>query len=70
MARRHWAEMSVPQRAFLFAASMAQFALLGAALWDIRRRDEALIRGPKRVWRGVVFINWIGPIAYFTLGRK
>lgn len=70
MAKRHWAEMSVPQRAFLFAASMAQFALLGAALWDIRRRDAALVRGPKRVWSGVVFINWIGPIAYFTLGRK
>lgn len=70
MATRRWAEMGAPQRAFLFAATMVQFALLGAALWDIRRRDAALVRGPKRVWSGVVFINWIGPIAYFALGRK
>lgn len=70
MATKHWGEMSVPQRAFLFVASIAQFALLGAALLDIRSRDAAQVRGPKGVWRGVVFINWIGPIAYFTLGRK
>ena len=54
----------------MLTAAAVQFALLGAALWDLRRRDASLVRGPKRLWRGVVFVNWAGPIAYFTVGRK
>jgi hypothetical protein len=22
------------------------------------------------MWAGIAFINWIGPLAYFTIGRK
>ena len=31
---------------------------------------EEEIRGNKWVWRAVVFINFIGPIAYFIVGRS
>jgi hypothetical protein len=47
-----------------------QLILLVAALIDIHRRNADAINGSKRVWRLVVFINFIGPIAYFVFGRK
>ncbi|MCZ7664246.1 MAG: PLDc N-terminal domain-containing protein [Thermoleophilia bacterium] len=70
MPARRWSEMGALQRALVLAASVVQFALLGAALWDLRRRDGSQIRGPKRLWSGIVFVNYVGPIAYFALGRK
>ena len=49
---------------------MLQLVLLAAALIDIRRRPAEEINGSKRLWTMVVFINGIGPIAYFVSGRK
>jgi len=49
--------------------SVIQFALLGAALWDLRKRSASQIRGSKWMWTPIVFINFIGPIAYFAFGR-
>jgi hypothetical protein len=50
--------------------SLIQIALLAAALWDIHRRSEDEINGSKRTWRAIVFVNYVGPIAYFLFGRK
>jgi hypothetical protein len=45
-------------------------SLLVAAQRDISKRPAALINGPKAVWRAASFINFIGPVGYFTFGRK
>jgi len=47
-----------------------QVALLIAALADIWRRPEEEIRGDKRLWAAVSFVNFIGPISYFVFGRR
>ena len=44
--------------------------LLAAALWDLAHRKPEEVRGDRRMWAGLVFINWIGPIAYFAIGRR
>ena len=45
-----------------------QLALIAFALSDLLRRDST--RGPKWVWVLVIlFVNMIGPIIYFLLGR-
>jgi len=51
---------------------IAQFALLAAALADIRRRPADEINGSKWLWRAVAMVNFlgIGPIIYFIFGRK
>lgn len=47
---------------------LIQLALMVIALVDLVRRTS--VRGPKWVWALVIiFINIIGPIIYFTLGR-
>ena len=49
---------------------IVQFVLLAAALWDIRRRPAEAINGSKKLWYTLAFVNFIGPIAYFLVGRK
>ncbi len=45
-----------------------QLALIAFALTDLARRENT--RGPKWVWvLVIVFVNMIGPIVYFLLGR-
>ena len=46
-----------------------QFVLAAVAIVDIIRIHET--RGPKWLWVFVsLFVNTIGPIAYFLFGRK
>ena len=46
-----------------------QVILLVVALLDLRRRENT--RGPKWVWVLIIlFVNLIGPIVYFVLGRQ
>lgn len=65
-----WGEMNAVQRAGMITMALIQFSLLAAALWDLRTRPADEVRGDKRLWVGVSFINFIGPISYFLIGRK
>lgn len=45
-----------------------QLGLMAFALFDLSRRSAT--RGPKWVWALVIiFVNVIGPIVYFVVGR-
>lgn len=47
-----------------------QLGLMAAGLIDLWRREQ-VTGGNKWIWALVIiFINIIGPIAYFTFGRK
>jgi len=65
-----WDELSDGQKAGLLVLAAMQIGLLVAALWDLAHRTADEVRGDRRMWAGLVFINWIGPLAYFTVGRK
>ncbi|MFD1814918.1 PLDc N-terminal domain-containing protein [Rhodococcus gannanensis] len=54
----------------LALAAVVQVALTAAALLDLRKRTEDQLRGPKRLWTVASFVNFVGPIAYFTFGRR
>jgi hypothetical protein len=70
MQPKHWQDLTNRQKRGIVVLGALQLALLAAALIDIRRRPAAEINGSKRLWTMVVFINGIGPIAYFVFGRK
>jgi len=54
---------------FLIPIAILQLVLVVAALVDLLRRERT--RGPKWVWLLVIlFVNFIGPIIYFMLGRE
>ena len=68
-SRAKWGEMSPARRTGLVITGLIQFSLLAAALWDLRRRPQEMVRGDKRLWVGLSFINYFGPISYFVFGR-
>jgi hypothetical protein len=70
MRSKRWQDLTERQRWVISALSAAQFALLGAALRDIHRRPVEELRGSRRLWTLVVFVNFVGPIVYFLLGRR
>ncbi len=56
---------------FLIPLVIAQFALLGYTLWHILTH-ERYKRGNRTLWLviTIVFMNFLGPILYFILGRE
>ncbi len=73
MARRQmkgWKDMTPAQRGSSFVTLIIQLTLLVLALRDLRSRPASQINGSKKLWFMLVFINFFGPIAYFTIGRK
>jgi len=68
--RKTWSDMGKKQQLSVIVGGAVQVALLVAALVDIKRRPAELIRGRKALWVGLSFINYVGPLAYFVLGRK
>jgi hypothetical protein len=70
MREKQWQDLTHTQQRGIVFLGVLQLALLITALIDIRRRPADAINGSKRLWTAVVFINGIGPIAYFVFGRK
>jgi bacteriorhodopsin len=68
--KRSWADMSAAEKTGLVILGTLQVGLLALTLWDIAHRTDDEVRGDRRMWAGLAFINWLGPLAYFTIGRK
>jgi hypothetical protein len=68
--RKRWSDLSRAERSVIGAAIALQLSLLTAAQVDLTRRPAKQVRGDKRVWRVVSFLNFVGPLAYFAFGRK
>jgi hypothetical protein len=53
---------------FLIPILLLQLVLIVVALIDLARRERT--RGPKWLWVLIIlFVNLIGPIIYFVVGR-
>lgn len=70
MQKKQWKDFSPMTRMRIIVMGIVQISLLIAALWDIRRRPAEAINGSKKMWYGLAFVNFVGPIAYFLFGRK
>ena len=69
-ARKKWSERSKVSRALIVVTGAVELVLLAAALIDIKRRPADQIKGSKRMWTALAFVNMVGPIAYFAFGRR
>ena len=69
-SKKRWRDLTPAQRRGIIAAGVVQNSLLVATLVDLKRRPAKKIRGDKRLWTAAAFVSWIGPISYFTYGRK
>ena len=71
MARRtrRWRDLTPAQRWVILGGGAVQVALQ-AGLWDLRNRPSAELRGSKWWWIAAPFVNYLGPLAYFAVGRR
>lgn len=70
VARKKWSELGSRDRRLIVVLGVFEVVLLAAALFDIRRRPAEQIRGPKWLWSALAFVDIVGPLAYFTYGRR
>jgi hypothetical protein len=70
MQKKSWGDLSPTKKVCIIIGATIQFGLLAAGLWDLAHRSPDEVRGDRRFWAGFMFVNWIGPIAYFCYGRK
>jgi Phospholipase_D-nuclease N-terminal len=69
VAKESWSDLSPKMRAFFTVTAVGELTLKTAALIDIRRRPSSQVRGPKLMWVALCFVNLLGPLCYFILGR-
>jgi len=70
MQTKRWKSLNLWQKAALIKLMLLQFGLFIAAWRDLNGRPAEKINGSKQLWRGALFLNLIGPLAYFVKGRK
>ena len=68
--KKRWSEMSNPQRVGVVVMGIVQISLAAAAWADLAKREPDQVNGPKGRWAGLIGINFVGPILYFTVGRR
>ena len=70
MAKKKWSDLTSGQRKAMIALGTVEVALASAAYIDLIRRPADEVDGSKGKWAAIIAINIVGPIAYFTRGRK
>jgi hypothetical protein len=67
---RRWRDLS-PQQKKIAVAAVILNAIIASFTWrDLRRRPDALVRGPKVFWRVWSSLNTTGSVAYWLVGRR
>jgi hypothetical protein len=70
MAKQKWSDLSKRKRRLIVVAGVAEAGLKAAMLIDLRRRPADQIRGSKWLWTPLAFVNLVGPVLYFAVGRR
>lgn len=70
MYRQDWPGLNPTSQRLVALAGVFDIMLLVAALSDLSRRSPEEINGNKTIWKLVVWVDFIGPGAYFLFGRK
>lgn len=70
MSDKKKADLTRAQQTGVGVAGVIQLGLLVAAQIDLTRRTDEQVNGPKALWRAIALVNFVGPLAYFAVGRR
>lgn len=62
--------MTERQKRVLAVTLIVHLIVLRFTIRDLRRRPDAAVRGPKRLWRVAASLNTSGSVAYWLVGRR
>ena len=69
MAKK-WDELSKGQQAAALTLMSVQLSLAASAWADLATRPKDQVNGSKAKWAAIIAVNFVGPVLYFTKGRK
>ena len=67
---KNWKELSDGQRAAALVLASVQLSLAVSAWADLATRPAEQVNGSKAKWAAVIAVNFVGPVLYFTRGRR
>lgn len=70
MSRQRRRDIAARSRTEIIVGAVLHLLLQGAVLYDLRKRPESDVAGPKALWAALSFVVIIGPLSYFLAGRK
>jgi hypothetical protein len=70
MPKKRWSDLSDREKTAVLVMASVQISLAVTAWVDLARRPPELVRGPKAAWAFCIAVNFVGPISYFTIGRR
>ncbi len=70
MATRKWSDLTRSQQRVITVVGIVEGIATLAALSDLSRRPQSGVRGPKAAWALACFVQPVGPLAYFVVGRR
>jgi hypothetical protein len=70
MAKTQWSDLTESQKRLVYVGGLIEAVMTAIALKDLARRPASEVRGPKAAWVLACFVQPVGPIAYFTTGRR
>lgn len=70
MSDKKWSDLTSAQQAGVVLLGTLEIGLFIGAQVDLTRRKADQVNGSKVLWRVLSFINFIGPLAYFAVGRR
>jgi hypothetical protein len=70
VAQTRWSDLTTLQKRAIVVGGALEAVMTLAALRDLALRRPEEVRGPKLAWVVGFVVQPIGPIAYFTVGRR
>ncbi len=67
---RRWDEYSTRSKVLMLLLAIVQVSLAVSAWTDLVQRPAQQVNGRKSRWAAIIAINFIGPMLYFTRGRR
>jgi hypothetical protein len=68
--KRRWSDFSRQQQTAIVLGAIAELIMTTVALRDLARRPATQVRGRKLPWVFACFVQPIGPVLYFLVGRR
>jgi len=67
---QRWDESSTSTKVLTMLLTAVQVSLAVSAWADLAGRPAEQVNGRKGRWAAIIAINFVGPILYFTRGRR
>ena len=70
MSKKKWSDLSPRAKTVILTLASVQISLAATAWADLATRPSEEVSGSKAKWAAIIAVNFVGPLAYFRLGRR